>query len=251
MIKFENVKKKFGSREILKGVNLDIVPNKTTVIFGVSGGGKSTIIKHIVGLLKADSGNIFVDNENITKMNVKQLKRVRKKIGFLFQSGALFDSMNVFDNVAFPIVEHEKHISKKEIIRRVEEALTLVGLKHREILHLFPHELSGGMRKRVGLARTIIMKPKILLYDEPTSGLDPVSSDLITGMIRHLQDELRVTSILISHDIKESFKSGDYFAMLFEGQIVDYGNEYFFKTSASPVIKQFLSGSAKGPIKFN
>jgi phospholipid/cholesterol/gamma-HCH transport system ATP-binding protein len=251
VIVFEKVRKSFGKREILKGVDLDITPNKTTVIFGVSGGGKSTIIKHIVGLLKADSGDIYVDDQNITRMNEKQLKHIRKKIGFLFQSGALFDSMNVFNNVAFPIVEHEKHVTKVEILRRVEEALTLVGLKAQEILHLFPHELSGGMRKRVGLARTIIMKPKILLYDEPTSGLDPVSSDLITQMIRTLQEELKVTSILISHDIKESFKAGDYFAMLFEGQIIDYGNEYFFKTSASPVIKQFLSGSAKGPIKFN
>jgi phospholipid/cholesterol/gamma-HCH transport system ATP-binding protein len=157
--------------------------------------------------------------------------------------------MNVFDNVAFPLREHLK-VTNKQVEYSVRYALELVGLKPDEIINLFPHELSGGMRKRVGLARTIIMKPSIILYDEPTSGLDPVSSNLITEMIRGLQNELRVTSVLISHDINESFKSGDYFAMLFDGQIVDYGNEYFFRTSKSPIIKQFLSGSSKGPIKF-
>jgi phospholipid/cholesterol/gamma-HCH transport system ATP-binding protein len=249
MIRFHNVKKRFGEREILKGVDLHILPSKTTVIFGVSGGGKSTIIKHIVGLLKADSGSIIVDGEDITELDERNMRRVRQKIGFLFQSGALFDSMNVFENIAFPLREHRKDITQKELDFSIHESLSLVGLK-KDILKLFPHELSGGMRKRVGLARTIVMKPKIILYDEPTSGLDPVSSDLITQMIRHLQDELGVTSVLISHDIKESFKSGDYFAMLFNGKIVDYGNEYFFQTSSNPIIKQFLSGSSKGPIKF-
>jgi phospholipid/cholesterol/gamma-HCH transport system ATP-binding protein len=249
MITFENVKKSFGKREILKGVNLEIVPNKTTVIFGVSGGGKSTIIKHMVRLLKPDSGRIIIDGTDITKISEKEMREFRKKIGFLFQSGALFDSMNVFDNIAFPLREHLK-VTRKQLEYSVRYSLELVGLKADEIINLFPHELSGGMRKRVGLARTIVMKPSIILYDEPTSGLDPVSSNLITEMIRTLKDELRVTSVLISHDINESFKSGDYFAMLFDGKIVDYGNEYFFRTSVSPIIKQFLSGSSKGPIKF-
>jgi phospholipid/cholesterol/gamma-HCH transport system ATP-binding protein len=157
--------------------------------------------------------------------------------------------MNVFDNIAFPIREHLK-VTEKQVDYSVRYALELVGLKADDIIKLYPHELSGGMRKRVGLARTVVMKPSIILYDEPTSGLDPVSSNLITRMIRHLQDELRVTSVLISHDIGESFKSGDYFAMLFNGKVIDYGNEYFFKTSVNPVIKQFLSGSSRGPIKF-
>jgi len=249
MIVFENVKKSFSDREILKGINLKIVPNKTTVIFGVSGGGKSTIIKHIVGLLKPDSGKIEIDGVDITKLNQNEMKEVRKRVGFLFQSGALFDSMNVFDNIAFPLREHLK-VTDKQLEYSVKSSLELVGLKADEIINLFPHELSGGMRKRVGLARTIVMKPSIILYDEPTSGLDPVSSNLITQMIRNLQDELKVTSVLISHDINESFKAGDYFAMLFDGKIVDYGNEYFFKTSRNPIIKQFLSGSSRGPIKF-
>ncbi len=249
MIRFENVYKSFGEREILKGINLRIVPNKTTVIFGVSGGGKSTIIKHIVRLLKPDSGKIFINNFDITLATDREMRELRKKIGFLFQSGALFDSMNVFNNIAFPMREH-LDVSKKQLEYSIYSSLELVGLKPDEIINLFPHELSGGMRKRVGLARTIVMKPAIILYDEPTSGLDPVSSNLITDMIRTLQHELRVTSVLISHDIAESFKSGDYFAMLFEGQIIDYGNEFFFKSSLNPVIRQFLSGSSKGPIKF-
>jgi phospholipid/cholesterol/gamma-HCH transport system ATP-binding protein len=250
MIEFKNVKKQFGTREILKGVSFKVVPNKTTVIFGVSGGGKSTIIKHIVGLLRPTSGEIWVNNVEISQLNEKELRDIRKKIGFLFQSGALFDSMNVFDNLAFPIREHAGNVSKKQLLYSVTQNLELVGLKANQIINLFPHELSGGMRKRVGLARTLVMKPSIILYDEPTSGLDPVSSNLITQMIRSLQEELKVTSVLISHDIQESFKSGDYFAMLFNGKIIDYGNEYVFKTSQNPVIKQFLNGDSNGPIKF-
>jgi len=250
MIQFKEVTKRFGEREILKGVNLEIVPNRTTVIFGVSGGGKSTIIKHIVGLLRPTSGEIWVDGTEISKLSDREMMEIRKKIGFLFQSGALFDSMNVADNIAFPLREHIGNLGKKQLEYSVRQNLELVGLKADQIMNLFPHELSGGMRKRVGLARTLAMKPSIILYDEPTSGLDPVSSDLITQMIRNLQAELSVTSVLISHDIKESFKSGDYFAMLFDGKIVDYGNEYLFKTSQNPIIKQFLSGSGKGPIKF-
>jgi phospholipid/cholesterol/gamma-HCH transport system ATP-binding protein len=251
MIQFKGVTKRFGEREILQGVDLKIKEGKTTVIFGVSGGGKSTIIKHIVGLLRPTSGEIWVDGDEISRLNERELREVRKKIGFLFQSGALFDSMNVYDNIAFPLREHLGTLSKKQLDYSVRQSLQLVGLKPEQIMKLFPHELSGGMRKRVGLARTLVMKPSIILYDEPTSGLDPVSSDLITQMIRTLQDELKVTSVLISHDIKESFKSGDYFAMLFEGKIIDYGNEYLFKTSQNPVIKQFLSGSGSGPIRFS
>jgi phospholipid/cholesterol/gamma-HCH transport system ATP-binding protein len=251
MIQFKGVTKRFGEREILRGVDLKIKEGKTTVIFGVSGGGKSTIIKHIVGLLRPTSGEIWVDGDEISRLNERELREVRKKIGFLFQSGALFDSMNVYDNIAFPLREHLGKLSRKQLDYSVRQSLQLVGLKPDQIMKLFPHELSGGMRKRVGLARTLVMKPSIILYDEPTSGLDPVSSDLITQMIRTLQDELQVTSVLISHDIKESFKSGDYFAMLFEGKIIDYGNEYLFKTSQNPVIKQFLSGSGNGPIQFS
>ena len=244
MIIFKHVKKSFGERHILKDVNLKIVPKKTTVIFGMSGGGKSTIIKHIVRLLKPDSGSIEINGIDITKISEKEMRKLRRNIGFLFQSGALFDSMNVFDNIAFPLREHyyAEPLTPKQLRYSVEYALELVGLS-KDVLKLAPHELSGGMKKRVGLARTIVSKPSIILYDEPTSGLDPISSGLITNMINNLQEELQVTSVLISHDIRESFRSGNYFAFLYEGKIIEYGNEAFFKTSKNEIIQKFLHGS--------
>ncbi len=249
MIQFQNLHKRFGERQILKGIDLNIVRGKTTVILGVSGGGKSTIIKHIVGLLKPEEGGIIVDGTQIVGCSEKEMRAIRKEVGFLFQSGALFDSMNVFENVAFPLREHTK-MSEEEIHKNVFSKLSMVGLKPDDIATLFPDELSGGMRKRVGLARTIVLEPKIILYDEPTSGLDPVTSDHITQMIIKLQDKLGVTSVLISHDINESFKAGDYFAMLFDGKIVAYGNEEEIKSSEHPAVQQFLHGRSEGPIQF-
>lgn len=247
-ISIKDLKKSFGEKQVLKGINLDIVRHKTTVILGLSGSGKSTIIKHIVGLLKPDSGEIWVDGINVAIADEETIFKIRKKVGFLFQSGALFDSMNVFENVAFPLREHTK-LSNEEILKKVEKALEMVGLKPKEVLRLFPDELSGGMRKRVGLARTIIMEPEIILYDEPTTGLDPITSDLISSMIRHLQNELNVTSVLISHDIKESFKSGDYFAFLYDGKIIEYGDKENFKNTTNEYVQQFLHGESVGPIK--
>ncbi|MFP4332936.1 MAG: ABC transporter ATP-binding protein, partial [Campylobacterales bacterium] len=207
-IEIKNLYKRFGDKEVLKGVDLSIKNGYTTVIFGLSGSGKSTIIKHIVGLLKADRGEIFVDGVDVCKADLKTLFEARKKVGFLFQSGALFDSMGVYDNVAFPLREHTND-SKQTIDKKVYEALEMVGLKPNEVVKLFPDELSGGMKKRVGLARTIILRPEVILYDEPTSGLDPITSDLVTQMIKDLQERLNITSVLISHDVKESFKAGD------------------------------------------
>ena len=225
--------------EVLCGVDLEVVKGKTTTIFGISGGGKSTIIKHIVGLLVADEGQIRVDGILLSPHDPATLYAIRRKVGFLFQSGALFDSMKVAENVEFPLIEHTA-MDTKEREKRVWRSLELVGLKPSEVLALFPHELSGGMRKRVGLARTIVMEPEVILYDEPTSGLDPVTSDRISQMILHLQAELGVTSLLISHDIKESFKCADYIAMLHEGRIVDYGEAGGFKNSSHPVVRQFV-----------
>ncbi|MEA1920656.1 MAG: ABC transporter ATP-binding protein [Campylobacterota bacterium] len=249
MIRFENVHKSFGSRAILKGVNLEIPSHKTTVIFGVSGGGKSTIIKHIVGLLQPDSGTIYVDDVQVNGADDETLLHVRKKVGFLFQHGALFDSMNIRDNVAFPIYEHQK-LSEEEVEKLVDEKLSMVGLDPKDVKTLFPDELSGGMRKRVGLARTLALEPEVILYDEPTSGLDPVTSDLVSQMIKHLQETLGVTSILISHDINESFKAGDHFVMLFDGKIIDSGDEEYFRTTDNPVISQFINSRSEGPIQF-
>ena len=250
MIVFKDVHKRFGDREILRGVNLEIPAHETTAIFGVSGGGKSTIIKHIVGLLQPTSGDIFVDGIKVNGADEKTLLQIRKKVGFLFQNGALFDSMNIEENVAFPIREHQK-LSRNEVDKLVDEKLSMVGLKPSVVKKLFPEELSGGMRKRVGLARTLALEPSIILYDEPTSGLDPVTSDLITQMIRTLQHELNVTSVLISHDVAETFKASDNFAMLFDGKIIEFGDEEAFRHSENPVVQQFINSSSKGPIQFD
>ena len=249
MIEIKGLKKRFGPKEVLKGVDLTIPEGKTTVILGLSGGGKSTIIKHIVGLLKPDEGEIWVDGEEVGHADEEQIRAIRKKVGFLFQSGALFDSMNVFENVAFPLREHTE-MGEEEIRDRVVECLEMVALKPKEVIELYPDELSGGMRKRVGLARTIALNPRIILYDEPTSGLDPITSDLISKMIIHLKNTLGVTSVLISHDIKESFKAGDYFAMLYEGKIIEFGNADHFRATTNPYVRQFLDGKSEGPIQF-
>ncbi|BCD60250.1 MULTISPECIES: ABC transporter ATP-binding protein [unclassified Nitratiruptor] len=248
IIRIKDLWKRFGDNQVLKGVNLDIVKGKTTVILGLSGGGKSTIIKHIVRLLKPDRGEVWVDDVNMATADEKTVFAMRKKIGYLFQSGALFDSMNVYENVSFPLREHT-NLSEDEIRQRVEERLVMVGLEPKTVLKLYPDELSGGMRKRVGLARSIVLDPGIILYDEPTSGLDPITSDLISQLIKKTQENLGVTSVLISHDIKESFKCGDYFAMLYDGKIIEYGDKEHFQNSTNPYVRQFLEGKGEGPIK--
>ncbi len=250
MIRFENVVKRFGHREILRGVSLEIEKGKTTVIFGVSGGGKSTIIKHIVGLLKPDAGTITVGGTRVDNADEATLRSIRKKVGFLFQNGALFDSMNIRENVAFPMREHQK-LTPKELEIKIDEKIRMVGLDPAIVKPLYPEELSGGMRKRVGLARTLALEPEVILYDEPTSGLDPVTSDFITQMICRLRDEMGMTSVLISHDIGESFKAGDYYAMLFDGVIVEAGDRRAFENSPDPVVQQFIHARATGPIAFH
>jgi len=250
MIRFENVTKSFGNRQILKGVNLEIEKGKTTVIFGVSGGGKSTIIKHVVGLLKPDSGTITVGGIRVDDADDTLLRQIRTKVGFLFQNGALFDSMNIRENVAFPMKEHQK-LTPKALEYKIDEKLSMVGLKPEIVKSLYPEELSGGMRKRVGLARTLALEPEVILYDEPTSGLDPVTSDFITQMICRLRDEIGMTSVLISHDIAESFKAGDNYAMLFDGVIVEAGDKESFQNSQNAVVQQFIHARSEGPIAFH
>jgi len=244
MIEIKHLKKVFGTKEVLKDVNLTIEDNKVTYILGLSGQGKSTIIKHIVGLLKPTSGEILVDGVDVAKADIKTLYEIRKKVGFTFQEGALFDSMNIFDNVAFPLVEHTK-MSKKEIKNRVFETLEMVGLEANRVAKLYPHELSGGMRKRAATARAIILKPKYVLYDEPTSGLDPIISDKITKMIENLTKEHSITSVVISHDLKETFKSADYVAMLYNGEIIEFGDVENFKNSPNPIVQAFIKGESE------
>ncbi len=208
---------------------------------GPSGTGKSTVIKHIVGLLKPTSGEVIVEGVHVEKADEPTLLEIRKKVGFAFQFGALFDSMSVYENVAFPLNEHT-NFSKEKIEKKVKEALLMVGLNPDEVMKLYPHELSGGMQKRAAIARTIILRPDIILYDEPTSGLDPIASDLISRLIVKLQRELGTTSVVISHDIKESFKIADQMIMLYDGKVLADAEPEFFKTTDNPIIRQFIDG---------
>ncbi len=245
MIKIVDLHKSFKTQKVLDGVNLDIEDGKTTVIIGRSGGGKSVLLKHVIGLLKPDSGQIFVDDVDITQLNEKDLNEVRKKFGMLFQEGALFDSMNVGENVGFSLREHTK-MKDKEIRAIVEEKLRAVGLSGIE--NKMPSELSGGMRKRVGLARAIAINPRIVLFDEPTTGLDPIMLEAVNRLIIDTQKNFNLTCIVISHDVESIFKIGHKIAMLYDGKIIEYGTPEEIRSSPDPVLQQFLTGSIEGPI---
>lgn len=238
--------KSFGKHKIHKGINLKIVKGAITYIIGPSGTGKSVLLKQLCGLMPPTSGKVYVDGADLTVMKRDELKDMRKKFGILFQNAALFDSMNVQQNVAFPLVEHTKK-NKEEIAKIVTEKLRLVGL--RDIEDKMPSELSGGMRKRVGLARAIALEPDIILYDEPTTGLDPIMCDVVDNLIHDTQKELGITSIVISHDIESTLKIADYIAMLYDGKVVLYGTADDFKNTDNPYVKQFFSASKEGPIK--
>jgi len=245
MIKLVDIHKSFGRQKVLDGLTLDIEDGKTTVIIGGSGGGKSVLLKHIIGLLKPDSGQVIVDDVDIASLNDRDLNEVRKKFGMLFQEAALFDSMNVMENVAFPLREHTRK-KEKEIREIVKERLRAVGLTGIE--DKMPSELSGGMRKRVGLARAIAMHPQIVLFDEPTTGLDPVMTEAINELIVETQKKFNLTCVVISHDVQSIFTVGHKIAMLYEGRIIEYGTPDKIKMSSNPVLRQFLSGSLEGPI---
>ncbi|MBW2600174.1 MAG: ABC transporter ATP-binding protein [Deltaproteobacteria bacterium] len=245
MIKLVDIHKSFGRQKVLDGLTLDIEDGKTTVIIGGSGGGKSVLLKHIIGLLKPDSGQVFVDGVDVASLNDRDLNEIRKKFGMLFQEAALFDSMNVMENVAFPLKEHTGK-KEKEIREIVKERLRAVGLTGVE--DKMPSELSGGMRKRVGLARAIAMHPQIVLFDEPTTGLDPVMTEAINELIVKTQRRFDLTCVVISHDVQSIFTVGHKIAMLYEGKIIEYGTPEEIKMSSNPVLRQFLSGSLEGPI---
>jgi phospholipid/cholesterol/gamma-HCH transport system ATP-binding protein len=246
MIKLVDLHKSFGKQAVLDGIDLEIETGKTTVIIGRSGGGKSVLLKHIVGLLRPDSGEVLIDGTNITKLGERDLNEIRKKFGMLFQEAALFDSLTVGENVAFPLREHTR-MKEEEIRQTVADRLHSVGLTGVE--GKMPAELSGGMRKRVGLARAIAMQPQIVLFDEPTTGLDPVMAEAINRLIMETQKNFKLTCVVISHDIQSSFEIGDRIAMLYEGKIIEYGTPDELRTSRNPVIVQFLSGSIEGPIR--
>ncbi|WP_297887164.1 ABC transporter ATP-binding protein [Sulfurihydrogenibium sp.] len=244
-IKVENLVKAFGKREVLKNVNFEVKEMEVFVIMGGSGSGKSTIIKHIIGLLKPTSGKIYVDGTDITTLKDFELIEFRKKIGYLFQEGALFDSLKVWENVGFYFLENTK-MPEKQIRKLAAEKLALVGLK--DIEDLYPSQLSGGMRKRVSLARAISYNPQIILYDEPTSGLDPVTSAMIDNLILKLRDNLGVTSIVVTHDLESAFNIADRIAMIHKGVIYAIGTPQEIKNHPDPVVQQFINRRPEGPI---
>lgn len=248
MINIEKLSIKFREKEVLVDLDLQVQKGETLVIIGQSGGGKSVLIKNIIGILKPDRGKIWIDGVDVVSMNDKQLVPIRQRCGMLFQSAALFDSLTVSENISFGLVEH-KLLGVDEINHRVQDLLGLIGLEGIE--HLKPSELSGGMRKRVGLARAIAMDPDIIFYDEPTTGLDPIMGDVINDLIIKMKHRFNATSIAVTHDMASAFKIADRIAMLYKGKIIEIGTADQIKNSANPVVQQFINGSAQGPIQMN
>ena len=235
----------FGEKVVLRNCTLDVVEGAITCIVGLSGAGKSTILRLIDGLLKPDEGHVYVGDQSIGDMSEEQLIEIRQRISLSFQFAALLDSLTVGDNVALPLRERSKY-SSAEIHKQVVDALESVGLTH--TYDLFPSELSGGMLKRAGFARAIVTHPQLILYDEPTTGLDPIVTHLITDTILKLREKLHGTAVVISHDLHSIFMMADYVAMLFEGAIIAYDTADNIKNSKNPIVQQFLQGSEKGPI---
>ena len=241
MIEFKNVYKAFGAKEVLRGFSLQVNEGETMVIIGFSGSGKSVAIKHIVGLLEPDSGEVWVDGNRVDQLRRQELFAMRGKIGYVFQFAALFDSMTIGENVAMGL-RKQGDLSEKEISTRVAEALDLVDLDNVE--QKMPAELSGGMRKRVGIARAIALRPKYILYDEPTTGLDPVTSATIDALMVRMRDQLGVTGIVITHDMRSAYTVGTRIAMLYEGTLRAVGSVSEIQRSSDPLVRQFIEGRA-------
>lgn len=241
VIGIHNLKKSFGQQEVLKDISIGLFKGENLVVLGKSGTGKSVLIKCIVGLLKADSGTIKVFGDEVTALSRPALSELRKKVGFLFQSGALYDSMTVKHNLEFPLRRIKKHLSEKEISEKIHEVLENVGLA--DALDKMPSELSGGMRKRISLARTIVVDPQIMLYDEPTTGLDPVTSEEISILINDVREKYKTSSIIITHDIKCALHTANRIVMLKEGNVYKEGNPGDFTASSDPLIESFFKMS--------
>jgi phospholipid/cholesterol/gamma-HCH transport system ATP-binding protein len=239
VIDVQDLHKAFAGFQVLKGINLKMMAGTTTVVLGGSGSGKTVLMKHIMGLFKPDRGRVLVDGEDISHMPRQELSVFRQRMGMVFQSAALFDSMTVRENVAFPLREHNKKLSEAEILAKVKEKLAVVELH--EVEDKFPAELSGGMRKRVGLARAIVREPKIVLYDEPTTGLDPLTTESVDEMIINARERLGVTSVVISHDIGSAFHIGDRIAVINEGRIVEEGTPDEVRNTKEPFTRHFLA----------
>ncbi len=245
IIEIKGVSKCFNSHRVLRNFNLTVKRGSTLVVIGRSGCGKSVMLKHVARLLRPDKGNVFIDDQDIWELGEKEVFALRKRMNMVFQGGALFDSLTVGENVGFELIEHSS-MSNSEIIDRIEEALSLVGLSG--ISNLTPSELSGGMKKRVALARAICTNPQILLYDEPTTGVDPITADSINELIVSLHDKLKVTSIVVTHDMKSAYKIADRIAMLYQGQIIAEGTSSEIQNTDHPIVHQFINGLARGPI---
>ena len=245
MIEIQGLSKSFYGNQVLDGLSLKIDTGFTCVIIGRSGCGKSVLLKHIVGIMKPDKGRILFDEKDVGELKDAELNALRMKVGMVFQGGALFDSLTVGENVGFGLIEH-LHLSRKEIEQRVAESLHLVDLHGIE--DLMPSSLSGGMKKRVALARSICIKPSIILYDEPTTGVDPITADSINRLIRDLHDKLKVTSIVVTHDMKSAYMVADKIAMLYKGKIIAQGAPSEIQSTRDPVVHQFINGLAQGPI---
>lgn len=246
-IRLVGVHKRFGTQDVLRGVDLSVQRGSITVVIGRSGTGKSVLLKHVLGLLRPEKGEIYLGEQEIGGLSDGELRKVRFRCGMVFQNAALFDSMNVFDNVAFPLREHTR-MKEKELSERVEAMLVAVGLRGQSGKNVA--DLSGGMRKRVGLARAMVRGPEFLLYDEPTTGLDPIMTAQIDALIRGTQDaNPGLTSLVISHDMHATFQIADRIAMLYEGRIVLEGTPEDFRTTQDPVVRQFVEGRLEGPIQ--
>jgi phospholipid/cholesterol/gamma-HCH transport system ATP-binding protein len=245
IISLQHVEKTLGGKPVLRDMSIDIQSGESVVIVGGSGQGKSVTLKHMIGLMQPDGGHVYVMGEDLCCMKVREIYRFRRHFGMAFQEGALFDSMNVFENIAFPLRRHTD-MTEDEIQSRVEECLDQVHLHGVETKR--PSELSGGMRRRVGFARAISLKPEILLFDEPTTGLDPVISDVIAELIREMDADLDKTTVSINHDLEVAFKIADRVAFLHDGRIIEQGTPEEFQHSTNPMVQQFIEGRAEGPL---
>ncbi|MBN2119945.1 MAG: ABC transporter ATP-binding protein [Candidatus Omnitrophica bacterium] len=246
MIRIQELQKNFNGLRVLRGVNLSIEAAKTHVIIGRSGSGKSVLLKHILGIIKPDAGKIFIDDLEITALSEKELDKIRIKFGMVFQGAALFDSLNIRENVGFLLYENSR-FSKSEIKEKVTNSLSLVGLK--DIETKYPQELSGGMKKRVAIARALCFNPSVLLYDEPTTGVDPIGADMINSLIKNLQNKLGTTSVVVTHDLNSAFKIAHSISMLFGGKIIFTGTPEDLKKTDDSKLRQFIDGNMSGPIK--
>jgi len=246
MIQIKDIYKSFAQKKILDGLNLDIEPGQITTIIGGSGSGKSVLFKHIIGLLRPDSGSILIDDEDITQMGEKDMYRIVDKFGMVFQSGALFDSLTVGENVAFG-VKKDKKITAAAVSESIALSLDQVGLP--DIADLMPSELSGGMKKRVAIARAIAKKPQIIMFDEPTTGLDPIMADIINDLIIKVSGNKEMTSIVITHDMVSAYKISDKIAVLYNGRIIESGIPDEIRNTGNAMVRQFIEGQAEGPMK--